>query len=95
MSRVAPAGRLVAQCALCGSEESEEGGGSRGRARHGHTVSPHFQRRPTFSRFQRFLSSSGDKTSGAGLVPLSGIAYHIVSRTWFALYSPGRHCTHI
>ncbi len=44
---------------------------------------------------QHFLSSSGNKTSGAGLVPFSGIDYQIIPGIWFALHSPGRHLTHI
>lgn len=90
-------GHLVAHCAALGSDEPrEEGGGNKRQSdRATDTHSPHFQRRPTVS-LQHFLSSSGNKTSGAGLVPHSGIDYQLISQDLICcLFSPGRHFTHI
>lgn len=94
---VPAAGRLVAQCVLLSvaqMEQRREEAAEAEQPRHRLTV--HISREDRHSvSHQHSLSSSGNKTSGAGLVPLSGILdYQIIPRTWFALYSPGRHLTH-
>lgn len=84
------------RCALCVDQMNQrrEEAAEAEQARHGYTV--HISRGDRHSvSLQHFLSSSGDKTSGAGAAPPLGAAYHTVSRTCCALYSPGHHYTHI
>lgn len=62
------AGRLVAQCALlCADQRNQRREEEAAEEPPRHRHSPHFQRSPTHSPLQHFLSGSGNKTSGAGL----------------------------
>lgn len=88
---------------LCGSDEP--GGGrrqqrqsSRATDTHTHTQRVHISRGDRFTvSHQHFSWSSGNKTSGAGIVPpLSDVDYQIIPRTWLlAVDSPGLHLTPI
>lgn len=94
-------GRLVAQwAALWGSDEPRGREGRREEAaeaeppRHRH--SPHFQWRPTLSPHSNiFCRARVTKQAEQDSSHSPGIDYQIIPRTWFALYSPGRHLKHI
>lgn len=68
---------------VCGSDESAEGGGSRGRA-----AVPQTHSQSTFPEGTdvQCLSCPGNDTSGGGPARFSGIVYHIVARIWFVVF---------